>query len=224
MDTRCSWWATRCSRSIAFATRKWACFSRRAKRVSVVCGSRRGARRPIPPPPRRAPQGSVQLHLFPDDPAGEARALAARIAALRRLDPLASVAVLVAAHAHATPLVSELQALGVESLGVDLVPLAQRPVVRDLVQLTRALYDLADRGAWLAVLRAPWCGARLATLTALSAPEDPQLIWEALNDSERLGRCASAERERMARGRDVLAGGLERRETEPPPDWGGPAR
>ena len=187
----------------------------RAGAVAFSASSASSAR----PPAARAPQESVQLRLFPDDPAGEARALAARIAALRRLDPLASVAVLVAAHAHATPLVSELQALGVESLGVDLVPLAQRPVVRDLVQLTRALYDLADRGAWLAVLRAPWCGARLATLTALSAPDDPQLIWEALNDSERLGRCASAERERMARVRDVLAGALERREREPPADW-----
>jgi ATP-dependent helicase/nuclease subunit A len=171
------------------------------------------------PAAAHSPQETVQLRLFPDDPAGEARALAARVAALRRLDPDASVAVLVAAHAHATPIVGELQALGVEALGVDLVPLAERPVVRDLVQLTRALHDLADRSAWLAVLRAPWCGARLATLTALSAPDDRQLIWEALNDAERLARCASAERARLERVRDVLAGGLARRDREPPADW-----
>jgi ATP-dependent helicase/nuclease subunit A len=171
------------------------------------------------PAAAQSPQETVQLRLFPDDPAGEARALAARVAALRRLDPHASVAVLVAAHAHATPIVGELQALGVEALGVDLVPLAERAVVRDLVQLTRALHDLADRSAWLAVLRAPWCGARLATLTALSAPDDRQLIWEALNDAERLARCASAERARLARVRDVLAGGLARRDREPPADW-----
>src|SRR5438045_8966584 len=29
--------------------------------------------------------------------------------------------------------------------GVELVPLAERPIVRDLVQLTRALHDLGDR-------------------------------------------------------------------------------
>ena len=60
-------------------------------------------------------------------------------------------------------------------LAVDLVPLRERMVVRDLVQLTRALCDLADRAAWLAVLRAPWCGARLRTLTALSELNDREL-------------------------------------------------
>ena len=42
------------------------------------------------------------------------------------------------------------------------MPLGERPIVRDLVQLASAVHDLADRAAWLAVLRAPWCGARLA--------------------------------------------------------------
>jgi ATP-dependent exoDNAse (exonuclease V) beta subunit len=161
---------------------------------------------------------AVELRLFPGDSAAEASAVAERIAALQAADPAATVAVLVAAHAHATPIVGALCALHIEVRGVDLVPLAERPVVRDLVQLARALYDLADRTAWLAVLRAPWCGARLATLTALSAAKDPQLPWEALNDEERLARCAAAERARLVRVRGVLAGALERRGREPPAD------
>jgi len=168
---------------------------------------------------RPAAGAGVLLRLFPEDSAGEARALAAHVQGLRRADPGTSVAVLVAAHAHATPIVSELTALGVESLGVDLVPLAERSVVRDLVQLARALYDLADRAAWLAVLRAPWCGARLATLTALSSAEDPQLIWEALHEPERLARCAPPERERLLRLREVLQWALERCERGPVADW-----
>src|SRR5205814_1924751 len=99
-------------------------------------------------PPARA---SVQLHLFPGDRDAEARSIATRISALREREPEARVAVLVAAHAHAVPIVNALRAAGVEVLGVDLVPLAERPIVRDLVQLARALHDLGDRSAWLAV-------------------------------------------------------------------------
>src|SRR5204863_372981 len=80
---------------------------------------------------------------------------------------------------------------------------------RDLVQLTRALHDLGDRAAWLAVLRAPWCGASLAALSALSGLDEPQLIWEALNDDARLAPCAPGELARLVRVRDVLAQALE---------------
>src|SRR6266853_1538355 len=162
---------------------------------------------------------SVQLRLFPGDRDAEARAVAARIGELRGRDRHASVAVLVAAHAHAVPIVNVLRAGGVEVLGVDLVPLAERPIVRDLVQLTRALHDLGDRSAWLAVLRAPWCGASLESLTALSGPEEPQLVWESLADAARLARCAPRDLVRLARVREVLAAALERRDGGPAADW-----
>ena len=168
------------------------------------------------PPPEDA---SVQLRLFPGDRDAEARAIAARITELRGRDSQARTAVLVAAHAHAVPIVNALRTVGVEVLGVDLVPLAERPIVRDLVQLARALHDLGDRSAWLAVLRAPWCGASLATLTALSGPEEPQLIWESLADAGRLARCAPHDLVRLARVREVLVGALERRDGDPAADW-----
>src|SRR2546427_393252 len=65
---------------------------------------------------------SVQLHLFPGDRDAEARAIAARIPGLRGRGPQARVAVLVAAHAHAVPIMNALGMVGVEVLGVDLVP------------------------------------------------------------------------------------------------------
>ena len=151
---------------------------------------------------------TVTLRLFPGGRAAEAEALAARIAALRGADAQASVAVLVAAHAHAVPIIAALESRGLAVLGVDLVPLRERAVVRDLVQLTHALLDLGDRGAWLAVLRAPWCGARLRSLSALSAPNDPQLILEALADPERLRHCAPEDQRPLARVRATLEAAL----------------
>jgi ATP-dependent exoDNAse (exonuclease V) beta subunit len=174
------------------------------------------ARSPIASLPRIAP---VSLKLFPEEPAAEARAIAARIVELRRFDPQGTVAVLVVAHAHAVRIVDALTAQGVPSLGVDLVPLRERMVVRDLVQLTRALYDLADRTAWLAVLRAPWCGARLSTLTALSGLNDRELILEALGNPERLARCDVADLPRLARVRGILSDALAGRDASPAADW-----
>ena len=162
---------------------------------------------------------AVTLRLYPGDPQSEARAVAARVAELRRLDPTGTVGVLVAAHAHAVAVTAALEALGLAPLGVDLVPLRERPVVRDLVQLMRALHDLADRAAWLAVLRAPWCGARLTTLTALSEVDDSALVVEALADPERLARCDAADRLHLERVRTVLGEALEGYGTEPVASW-----
>ena len=168
-------------------------------------------RESVPTRAAPAPLGgisAVTLRLFADGPAAEARAIAAQVAELRRLDPEGSVAVLVVAHAHGEPIISALEAQRLKPLGVDLVPLSERLVVRDLVSLTRALCDRADRAAWLAVLRAPWCGARLRTLTALSALNDRELVFEALSDPERLGRCDPGDRLHLERVRDVLGESL----------------
>ena len=73
------------------------------------------------------------LRLFPQGPAVEARAIAERIAELRQHDPAGTVAVLVVAHAHAVPIVEALMARGLSTCAVDLVPLRERLIVRDLV-------------------------------------------------------------------------------------------
>jgi ATP-dependent exoDNAse (exonuclease V) beta subunit len=161
----------------------------------------------------------VTLRLYPGGPAAEARAIAARVAELRRLDAAGTVGVLVVAHAHAVPVIAALEARGLAPLGVDLVALRERLVVRDLVQLTRALHDLADRAAWLAVLRAPWCGARLGTLTALSGANDRELIIEALANPERLTRCDPGDRLHLERVHGVLSEAIAGRGAQPLASW-----
>jgi ATP-dependent helicase/nuclease subunit A len=166
-----------------------------------------------------APAGeAVRLRLF-QDREREAEAIAARIAELRAQDPRGDIAVLLVAHAHAAPILAALTARGIESRGVDLVPLGERPIVRDLVQLCTALYDLADRSAWLAVLRAPWCGASLATLSALSEPDPAPSIWDNLADPACLERCHAEEIARLTRVREVLAAALGQARMHSPAEW-----
>ena len=75
-----------------------------------------------------------------------------------------SIAVLLASRRHAAPIVAQLRAAGYALRGVDLEPLRDRAVIRDLCALARALQHGADRSAWLALLRAPWCGLTLSEL------------------------------------------------------------
>ncbi|MCC6172664.1 MAG: UvrD-helicase domain-containing protein, partial [Gammaproteobacteria bacterium] len=104
--------------------------------------------------PRVAPRVRLR-HLAPFDVQGEADAVLSIVRALREETPEASVAVLVAARSHAAAIARTLRAADVPVQGVDLIPLAEVPVVQDLIALTRALLDATDRAAWIALLRAP---------------------------------------------------------------------
>lgn len=162
----------------------------------------------------------VELRLIAgDDRTAETQAIVARVTELKADAPQASIAILVAARSHAQAIVAELGDAGIDTIGVDLVPLAEVPVVRDLVALTRAACHLGDRTAWLAVLRAPWCGVSLATLTRLSARGDSRLISEALREPERLEKCPMEERARLERVTRVLEEAMSRRDHAPLADW-----
>jgi ATP-dependent helicase/nuclease subunit A len=111
---------------------------------------------------------AVQLHAFEErDFAAEAERVVQVIQQARTHSPQASIAVLVAARLHAAILVAKLAAGGLEVRGIELEPLNERTVVRDLSSLTRALLHGADYSAWLALLHAPWCGLTLAELESL---------------------------------------------------------
>jgi ATP-dependent helicase/nuclease subunit A len=162
----------------------------------------------------------VELRLLAgEDRVAETDAIVARVVDLKASAPQASIAILVAARSHAQAIVAELGDAGIDTICVELVPLAEVPVVRDLVALTRALCHLGDRTAWLAVLRAPWCGISLATLTRLSARGDARLVCEAMREPDRLEECPADERARVERVARVLEQGLARRDQAPLADW-----
>ena len=157
----------------------------------------------------------VQVHPFYDmDGAGQARKVAdaAREALARRAEGSpASIAILVRNRSHLLEVLPRLREAGIAYRAVEIESLGHRPAVVDLLALTRALSHLADRVAWLAVLRAPWCGLTLADLLAVTPGEAPITVWEAMRDDARLGRMASGGRVRLERTRAVLQRALGER-------------
>ncbi|MEH6649795.1 MAG: UvrD-helicase domain-containing protein [Motiliproteus sp.] len=94
-------------------------------------------------------------------------------------DPRGSIAILVRNRPHLKAILPALRQAGLSWQATDLDPLATRMWVVDLLSLTRALVNPADRIAWLALLRAPWCGLDNADLLAVAgAAALQQPIWQ----------------------------------------------
>ncbi len=97
----------------------------------------------------------------------EAEAVVEAIAQARTHNPNCSVAILVRVKKHAYAILAAMRQhnLPYQCTGID--GMEDRQPLADLLMLTRCLLHPADRTAWLAVLRAPWCGASLTDLAAL---------------------------------------------------------
>ncbi len=136
---------------------------------------RRGCVRFTPATAVRPPGAgnAVEAHTFigEDAPRQEAQWLAAQIEQGLQDPELASIAVLGRSRPQLGPLVAELRRRGIPFAAQDMDPLSRSPAIVDLLTLCRALANPADRVAWLALLRAPWCGLSLADLASLGEGE-----------------------------------------------------
>jgi ATP-dependent helicase/nuclease subunit A len=148
------------------------------------------------------------------------------------------IAILVAARTHVDAIARELAIAGIDFQAIEIEQLRDRPVVQDLMALTRALVHVADRTAWLSVLRAPWCGLTLADLHALAGVAAttieeaiPRALDSTHDDLFAEGRLSDDGRVRLARTWQILGAALAERGRWPLRIWvertwnalGGPA-
>ena len=173
-------------------------------------------------------------------PIAEAQRVVELVTAARAHNPQGKIAILVRSRTPLARIAPRLKQAGHKFQAVEIEQLAERPVVQDLLALTRALTHLADRAAWLALLRAPWCGLTLTDLVAFAGNEHAKdspiksplpsagegegegennsprthsfpSIWTLLNDESSLSRLSAAPRQRLETVRTVLASALAMR-------------
>jgi len=151
----------------------------------------------------------------------EARCVLELILAARRDYPAERVAILVRARSHLDALVGEIRrsAPDLRFQAVEIEGLDGRQHVQDLLTLFHALHHRADRVHWLALLRAPWCGLRLADLHALAADDRKQTIWQLLQDESRLARLSDEGRQRLCHLRAVIEMAFAQRGRQHPRRW-----
>ena len=163
--------------------------------------------------------------------AQEAQRVLQQIDAIRAQAPSDSIAILVRARTHLSAIMPLLSQRKIPFRALALEPLGERPVVQDLLTLTRALRHRADRVAWLGLLRAPWCGLTLADLLALAGDSSDQTIWQCLQDEQRRAALSAAGRRRLERLYALLSQAFARQGRLPFRRWvegvwlnlGGPA-
>jgi len=131
----------------------------------------------------RAPVSSPAVVVHPFGSAAEDVEASAVARIVREALALGSTAVLLRARSHGRAIVAELARHRIPYRAVDFDALPERPAIQDLMALTRALLHPGDRAAWLAVLRAPWCGLTLEDLHELAASEPRAILYEQIANS-----------------------------------------
>ncbi|MFH1604709.1 MAG: 3'-5' exonuclease, partial [Pseudomonadota bacterium] len=134
-------------------------------------------------------------------------------------NPAGTCAILVRNRSALAEIVPALNAAGIRYRALEIEKLGEKQVVQDLYALARALSHPADRIAWLALLRARWCGFTLADLHGLvgdhQSAADPEgtgvsshsslTLWELMHEDSRLARLTLDARSRIERVRAALA-------------------
>lgn len=141
--------------------------------------------------------------------------LASQIQELRTADESCSIAVLVRNRSHLQSTVASLQEMKIPYQAIEIDPLKDRHVVRDLSSLTRALCNLGDRTAWLALLRSPLCGLELSELEDLAMAQPKALLWESLTNSNIVSSLPGEAKKRVGQLVDVLRSSMRWRERKP---------
>ncbi|WP_172622768.1 UvrD-helicase domain-containing protein [Aquicella siphonis] len=150
---------------------------------------------------------------FADSPdQSEAEQITEWIRDLNHRFPGESIAILVRSRPHLTAIIPALKKAGVSFRAVDIDPLASRQHIQDVLSLTCAMLHPADRIAWLAVLRAPWCGLSLADLHVLAGTDPSAAICTRLNMRDVLEKLSKDGFQRVERVYPILKANISERE------------
>ena len=144
------------------------------------------------------------------DDEGEGEELCTLIQQLLQQSEDQSIAILVRSRPHLRCILAALRDAGIPYQAQNVDPLASRPVISDLVALVRALLHRADHLSWMTVLRAPWCGVRLADLIFFQGQNGLSML-EMISDDALLAQLSEDGQLRVRALREPLLHALEKR-------------
>lgn len=144
---------------------------------------------------------TVQHHTLAKEANNDPSYIALLVQSLQAKHAEKTIAILGRTRTHLSAIASALDDLRIEHADTDIEFLADRPEIRDLLALTRALSHPADRIAWLAVLRAPWCAIELDALHTIANFDSNQCLYDSLNCPELITQLSTENKERIERVR-----------------------
>lgn len=124
---------------------------------------------------------------------------------LLRQQPEMQTAILVKSRRHLLEIIPALKQAEIAFQAIDIEPLAHLPFIQDLTALTQALLHYGERTAWLAILRAPWCGLTLNDLHKLTYRDSQATIWQLLQDDNICQQLTSDGKRRVQKFTAIMA-------------------
>jgi len=153
------------------------------------------------PNPMSSADAGVHVSLFEDAGGSrEAQFVAERVGAIVSQNADATIAILVRAKSHADDVAMALEEAGIPFSGDAIQSLAEQPIITDLLALCRYLANPADTIAAISLLRGPWCGVTMSTLTwfLTAHPERPLNLLPALERLPELPRDEASRLQQMS--------------------------
>ncbi|WP_045215113.1 UvrD-helicase domain-containing protein [Desulfonatronovibrio magnus] len=161
-------------------------------------------------------QGLVQIHPFVDsEPTVEAARVLDIINDTRDKYPEDSIAVLVRNRSHLQDIVGLMRGEKIDFQAVEIEPLHERQVVLDLLSLTRALLRPGESLSWLSVLRAPWAGLDLKTLTSIVEHDRQKSILEKIAQPDLLKGIDHEALKRIEKLKSIIIPAIQNRDRKP---------
>ncbi|MCZ6804319.1 MAG: UvrD-helicase domain-containing protein [Proteobacteria bacterium] len=131
---------------------------------------------------------------------------------IKRENPEDNIAVLVRSRSHLAEIVPALRKADMKFKAIDIEGLGNQSAIQDLLALTRAFLFQADRVAWLACLRAPWCGLTLESLYLLCDQNKDKTIWECICNTELVDQLHQDEQIRLQKFKAHMENALLQRQ------------
>lgn len=163
-------------------------------------------------------QTDIQAWQF-SDRIQEAQALIKLVTEELQNNPSDEIAILVRSRNQLTEIIRLLREHQIPFQGVEIELLSQLPHLRDLWSLTQALLMPANRLAWLALLRSPFCGLSVSDLHLIANFDKNKSIYHALSHLDNLPHLSKDGRVRLQFVFNVLRNALACRYQQPLVDW-----